>query len=261
MADAQTAPKAKKPTTPVSKGIEKIPTIPESLLKKRKRIAKLKARAISNVLKRRQLFKKKKADIFKRAEKYVKEYRLAERDMVRLKKQAKTHGNYYVAPEPKLALVIRIRGVNGLSPKPRKVLQLLRLRQINNATFVKLNKASLNMLRIAEPYITWGYPNLKTIRELVYKRGFARLDRKRTPLIDNRIIERRLGKGGIICMEDLIHELYTVGPNFKKANNFLWHFKLNNPKGGWRKKVTHYVEGGDFGNREDKINELVRRMI
>lgn len=46
--------------------------------------------------------------------------------------------------------------INGVSPKPRKVLQLLRLRQINNATFVKLNKATLHMLRIAEPYITWG---------------------------------------------------------------------------------------------------------
>ncbi|XP_053208350.1 60S ribosomal protein L7-like [Panonychus citri] len=265
MADAQTAAKAKKPTVAATKapasGIAKLPTIPESLLKKRKRAAKLKAKSISNALKRRTILKQKKADIFKRAEKYVKEYRLAERDTIRLKKQAKSNGNYYVEPEPKLALVMRIRGVNGLSPKPRKVLQLLRLRQINNAVFVKLNKASLNMLRIAEPFITWGYPNLKTVRDLIYKRGFARLDRKRTALTDNRIIERRLGKRGIICMEDLIHEIYTVGNNFKKANNFLWHFKLNNPSGGWRKKVTHYVEGGDFGNREDKINELVRRMI
>lgn len=151
--------------------------------------------------------------------------------------------------------------MNGLSPKPRKVLQLLRLRQINNAVFVKINKATLNMLRIAEPFIAWGYPNLKTVRELIYKRGFGRLNHRRIALTDNRIIERRLGKMKIICMEDLIHEIYTVGPNFKKASNFLWHFKLNNPKGGWRKKVTHYVEGGDFGNREDKINELVRRMI
>lgn len=46
--------------------------------------------------------------------------------------------------------------INGLHPKPRKVLQLLRLRQINNATFVRLNKATVNMLRIAEPYIAYG---------------------------------------------------------------------------------------------------------
>ena len=41
-------------------------------------------------------------------------------------------------------------------PKFRKVLQLLRLPQIFNGTFVKLNKASINMLRIVEPYIAWG---------------------------------------------------------------------------------------------------------
>ncbi|RWS26896.1 ribosomal protein-like protein [Leptotrombidium deliense] len=251
MADKQAAPKAS----------SKVPTVPETLLKKRKRRALQKAKDLQKSLKLRKEQKSKRLVIFKRAEKYVKEYRQKEKDIVRLKRQAKIHGNFYVPDEPKLAFVMRIRGINGLSPKPRKVLQLLRLRQINNGTFVKLNKATINMLRIAEPYIAWGYPNLKTVRELVYKRGYGRINGQRVALSDNAVIEQRLGKLGIICMEDLIHEIFTVGPNFKKANNFLYHFKLNNPKGGWRKKTTHYVEGGDFGNREDKINELLRKMI
>jgi len=148
-----------------------------------------------------------------------------------------------------------------VSPKVRKTLQLFRLRQINNGVFVKLNKATLNMLRICEPYITWGYPNLKSVRDLVYKRGFAKARGRRIPLTSNDIIERKLGGGNIICMEDLVHEVFTVGNNFRHASNFLWPFKLNTPTGGWRKKTTHYVEGGDFGNREEKINELLRRMI
>lgn len=151
--------------------------------------------------------------------------------------------------------------INGVPPKPRKVLQLFRLRQINNGVFVKLNKATINMLRIAEPYIAWGYPSLKNIRDLIYKRGFGKINGQRIALTDNSVIEKKLGKHGIICMEDLIHEIQTVGPKFKYANNFLWHFKLNNPRGGWRKKVTHYVEGGDFGNREDKLNVLLKNMI
>jgi large subunit ribosomal protein L7e len=52
----------------------------------------------------------------------------------------------------------------------------------------------------------------------------------------------------------------TVGPHFKEANNFLWPFKLKAPLGGLKKKRNHYVEGGDAGNREDYINELIRRM-
>ena len=100
--------------------------------------------------------KQKKVVIFKRAERYVKEYRAAERDEVRLARQARKHGNVYVPAEPKLAFVIRIRGIMGLHPKPRKVLQLFRLRQLNNGVFVRLNKATLQMLKIAEPYIAWG---------------------------------------------------------------------------------------------------------
>ena len=71
----------------------------------------------------------------------------------------------------------------------------------------------------------------------------------------------RLGRFGIICVEDLIHEIMNVGPNFKYATNFLWPFKLNTPTGGWRKKTNHFVEGGDFGCREDKLNNLLRNMV
>jgi hypothetical protein len=81
------------------------------------------------------------------------------------------------------------------------------------------------------------------------------------PLTDNAIIEENLAQYGIVCMEDLIHEIYTVGPNFKQAANFLWPFKLSNPTGGFRtRKFKHYVEGGDLGNREEHINALIRQM-
>merc|ERR1712203_179120 len=124
-------------------------------------------------------------EVFKRAEKYVKEYKNKERDEIRLARDAKKEGNYYVPSEPKLAFVIRIRGINQVAPKVKKVLQLFRLRQINNGVFIKLNKATTNMLRICEPYIAWGTPNLKSVRELVYKRGFAKVNGKRTPLSSN----------------------------------------------------------------------------
>ncbi len=62
---------------------------------------------------------------------------------------------------------------------------------------------------------------------------------KRTPINSNNIIEQSLGKFNIICVEDLIHEIFTVGPNFKYASNFIWLFKLNTPTGGLRKKTMH----------------------
>jgi len=242
-------------------GETKLPQIPETLLKKRKQNAEARAKRARAALELKKQAKDKRRLAFTRAEKYVKEYRVAERDQIRLARQAKKHGNFYVPPQPKLAFVVRIRGINGIHPKPRKVMQLFRLRQINNGVFLRLNKATIHMLRIAEPYITWGVPNLKSVRELIYKRGHGKVDGRRTALTDNAIIEKQLGKHNIICVEDLIHEIITVGPAFKEANNFLWHFKLNTPNGGWRKKNNHYVDGGDYGDREEKINELLRRMI
>ena len=175
-------------------------------------------------------------------------------------RMARKASNFYVPTEPKLTFVIRIRGINSVSPKVWKALQLLYLWQIFNGTFVKLNKASINMLRILEPYIAWGYPNLKSVNELIYKHSYGKINKKQIALTDNALIAQSLGKYRIICMEDLIHEIYTIGKRFKEANNFLWPFKLSSPWGGMKKKTTHLVEGGDAGNREDQINRLIRRM-
>jgi len=239
----------------------KLPAVPETILKRRKRQQANKAARAKDALLNKVARKKKRVEIFKKAEKYAKEYRDKEREEIRLRREAKKEGNFYVPSEDKYAFVIRIRGVNQVAPKVKKALQLFRLRQINNGVFVKLNKATINMLRICEPHITWGTPTLKSVRELVYKRGFVKKDGCRTAITSNDIIEESLGRFGIICVEDLIHEIITVGPNFKYATNFLWPFKLNTPTGGWRKKTNHFVEGGDFGNREDFINPLLHKMI
>ena len=89
----------------------------------------------------------------------------------------------------------------------------------------------------------------------------SQVNGQRVALTDNAVVENSLGQEcGLQSVEDLIHEIFTVGPNFKRANNFLWPFKLSAPTGGYRRVTNHFVEGGDFGNREDKINTLVRRM-
>lgn len=235
--------------------------VPESVLKKRKvaedrsqRIAKREAKAHKITA-----FKRKVQ--FKRAEKYVAEYRDTERSLIQQRRDAKKKGVFFVEPEAKVAFVVRIRGIMGVAPKVKKILQLLRLRQIQNGVFVKVNKATMQMLNMVSPYVAYGYPNLKTIRELIYKRGFAKIGTNRIPLADNTMIEKHLGHLNIICMEDLIHEIYTCGKSFKQANKFLWPFKLSSPLGGYKKKLLNFAEGGDSGNREEHINAFAQRMI
>jgi len=237
-----------------------VPAVPETTLKKRRTTQE----RVADEKKKRAEDKKKRITtrrvIFKKAEHYAKEYLHMEKSLIQFRRQAKQAGNFYVEPEAKLAVVVRIRGINQIHPKPRKILQLLRLRQIGNTVFVRITKATITMLKLIEPYITYGYPNLKTVKELIYKRGFAKIHGNRIPITDNSIIEGALGKFGIVCIEDLIHEIYTVGPHFKEVSNFLWPIKLSTPRGGYKKVTTHFNEGGDAGNREDKINALIRRM-
>jgi len=198
----------------------------------------------------------------KRTQEYEKEYADHQKKLIELRREAKIGGNFFVEPEAKLLFVVRIVGIIKMAPKPRKVLQLLRLRQLHNGVFLKVNKPILQMLKLVQPYVTYGYPSLKTVKELMYKRGFGKVNKQRIPLSDNQIISDKLGEKGLHGMEDLIHEIYTVGPNFKQAANFLWPFKLSAPRGGFVCKRHGYGEmkGGDWGNREEEINELIARM-
>nr|VDC80456.1 unnamed protein product [Brassica rapa] len=230
--------------------------VPESVLKKIKREEEwaLAKKQEAEAAKKKSVETRKL--IFKRAEQYAKEY---------AQKVLKKH-TLCSCRVVKLFSVVSLQGrlsfcsINAIDPKTKKILQLLRLRQIFNGVFLKVNKATINMLRRVETYVTYGYPNLKSVRELIYKRGYGKLNHQRIALTDNSIVAEGLGKHEIICVEDLIHEIMTVGPHFKEANNFLWPFQLKAPLGGLEKKRNHYVEGGDAGNRENFINELVRRM-
>merc|ERR1711990_534274 len=236
--------------------------IPENILKKQARDAKLlKARQDGRKAAKTARGKARKEQ-YALAEKYFNEYQAADAALVKARRDAKAAGTFFVEAQPKVAFVIRIKGINKLAPKPKKILQLLRLRQLHNGVFVKLNKATWNMIRIIEPHITFGYPSREMISKLIYKRGHGKVNRSRIPLTDNSIIAGELGQHGINCVEDLIHEIVTCGEHFKEANNFLWPFKLSSPLGGFEIKRHSFGQGyGAYGNREELINPLVKKMM
>jgi large subunit ribosomal protein L7e len=57
----------------------------------------------------------KNQEIFKRAEQYLIAYRRKQKQELQLKRQAKKAGNFYVSDEPKLAFVVRIKGINKVN--------------------------------------------------------------------------------------------------------------------------------------------------
>lgn len=237
---------------------------PESVLKKQATQKKLAESAAAAAKAAEEKTAVDAAKFEANSKKYDEKYEAAQKEAIANRRKAKADGVFFVPAEPKLCLVIRIRGIIGVSPKAKKVMQLFRLRQLHNATFVKLNEATIRMLRLIEPYVTYGYPSRATVQKLIYKRGFGKVRKQRIPINTNDVIQEGLAeKTGIECVAGLINEIYTVGPNFKKANNFLWPFKLSNPKGGfsYKTKLLHFMEGGEAGARGEEINKLVSRML
>jgi len=130
--------------------------VPENLRKKTERDTRL-ANALK--AKREQRAKDvvgKKAEWLKRGASHHNDYLKEERRLVEARRNANANGEMFVEGQPKVLLVIRVKGINKVAPKQKLILRLLRLRQIHNAVFVRVNKATLNMLQRIQPYVTYG---------------------------------------------------------------------------------------------------------
>jgi 60S ribosomal protein uL30 len=204
---------------------------------------------------------------FKNIEKFVKEYRVAENQKTRAKRQQKMgrvsgvvqrvdHGM-----EGKLAFAVQIRSAKNCTPEFRRILKIFRLHQLQTGVFLKLDARTAGMLREVAPLVAFGEPSKKSVEELIRKRGFGKVDKKRLPIGDNQMVEEALGQYGIICIEDLVDEIYNVGPNFKACSSFIWPFKLSKQSDGYVKKMLDLNDVGPNGHRGKSINKLIQHCI
>ena len=228
---------------------------PEILLRKRKNNDRKKLEKQEQA-RQRQLEQKKKNDQrskkFVRAETLVSNYKSNELENKRIKHITKFEKQLQAdkisqAKEDdesaKLLFIIRIPDhTKGLKvpSKARKVLHLLRLNRPNTGVFVKLTPATVPLLKLISPYIVAGKPSLNSIRKLFQKRACISVidEETKQPLItkldNNGVVEDKFGDDlGCICIEDLIHELSTLGEHFKTVSNWILPFKLNAPVSGW----------------------------
>lgn len=234
--------------------------IDETVLKKRKNNEEWAIKRRERIATQKKENKDRAKSAIKRPEQFVQEYRDKELDFVRMKRRLKLSKISATDLKSNLLFVIRIQGTKDMHPTTRKTLKRLRLRQILNGVFLKANESNLKMLLSVDPFVAYGYPNAKSVRDLIYKKGCGKIDNQRVPLTDNNVIEEALGKSGIICLEDIVNEITTVGPHFKDVCSFLWPFKLKKPESLHGLKKKHFKDGGDSGNREEHINEFLKKL-
>ncbi|KAM9355694.1 LOW QUALITY PROTEIN: 60S ribosomal protein L7-like 1 [Pholidichthys leucotaenia] len=236
-----------------------IKLVPEYLLKKRKTYQAIKATQAKLALQEKRRISKGKIK-FKRLEEFLKESHKRRRDDTRIHRVERRPAEP-LPVKSKLAFAVRIREIKGVSPKVIKVIQMMRLRKIFSGAFVKINKTSVAMMMRVEPYVALGIPpTLKSVRELILKRGQTRMGQEESSLTDNTFIEQHMGKHGIICLEDLIHEIYSVGKGFRAANNFLLPFKLSVARHSMRDKAGLLKDLGNPGFRGTEINSIIRQL-
>ncbi len=121
--------------------------------------------------------------------------------------------------------IIRVRGLTKIKGEIEDTLNMLRLYRKNFCVIVPSTPAYLGMINKAKDYITWGKIDDETEKLLIAKRG-----------------EKTKEEGKEV---------------FKKF------FRLSPPiKGFGRKGIKlPFSVGGGLGDRAEKINDIIRRMV
>ncbi|KAL4671768.1 hypothetical protein H8959_004477 [Pygathrix nigripes] len=89
---------------------------------------------------------------------------------------------------------------------------------------------------------TTGFPNLKSIQELILKCGQAKVKNKTIPLTDNTVIEEHLGK------------------HFQEISWFLHPFHLSRACHATKNRVGFLKEMGTPGYQGERINQLICQL-
>lgn len=92
------------------------------------------------------------------------------------------------------------------------------------------------------------------------KRGYVRNGKQIVAINSNQKIEDVLGELGIVCVEDLVAEMYLTMQNFEEINKKLCTFKLNKPNEGYGNKLAPASKGGVWGENKG-LEDLVKKMI
>ncbi|KAL4687021.1 hypothetical protein H8959_019149 [Pygathrix nigripes] len=211
-------------------GHRKIPLVLENLLKKRKAYEEaLKATQAKQALLSKKEQREGKGLKFKQLESFLHDSWRQKCDKMHLRRlEVKRHA-LELPDKHSLTFVVCIERIDG----------------------------NLKMLRIVEPYVTWGFPNQKSVQELILKHRQAKVKNKIIPLTDNTVIEEHLGKFGVICLEDLIHEIAFPGKHFQEISWFLHPFHLSVARHATKNRLGFLNEMRIPGYRGECISQLI----
>ena len=139
----------------------------------------------------------------------------------------------------KIAIVL-VRGKIGLTVPSKDTLTMLNLIRKNNCVVVDDTPLIRGMLQKVKDYITWGDLTEEIFQTLVEKRG--------------KVYEARLTDR---------NEAYQYNYRTIQGKHYKNYFALNPPRKGFGRKGIKiaFRAGGALGDRKEKINDLILRMV
>jgi large subunit ribosomal protein L30 len=139
--------------------------------------------------------------------------------------------------------VVRIRGNAKVKGDIERTMELMHLKTVNNCVVVPENEKYLGMVHKVKDHVTYGTVTKETFKKMLVKWG--RFGKKRLQLKD---------------VDKTVDEIFEGKKRFRDLNiNPV--FKLHPPRRGYEGIKIAYSQGGALGNRKEKINELLERMI
>ena len=139
--------------------------------------------------------------------------------------------------------VVRLRGTVKARDKEEDTLKLLRLHRKMHCVLLPETKDFAGMIQKAKDYITWGTPSDEILKSMISKRG-----RK---------------SGNVRLTKEEAEKIFAEVKENKKLMELGVKpvFRLSPPSGGFKFSIKHPFPRGELGNRKEKINELLERMI
>ncbi|MEI8364022.1 MAG: 50S ribosomal protein L30 [archaeon] len=150
--------------------------------------------------------------------------------------------------------IIRVRGKISINKDIEDTMQLLNLTRVNHCVLYKESDKIAGMLKKAKDFITWGIIDADTLAKLLLKRGNIYTPDNKLVAFSETHDEAKAKK----IAEELISGKTTV-----KTLNLKPVFRLRPPRKGYERKGVKnpFSIGGALGNRQEKISELVKKMI
>ncbi|MCK4883703.1 MAG: 50S ribosomal protein L30 [Candidatus Diapherotrites archaeon] len=147
--------------------------------------------------------------------------------------------------------VIKIRGNVKVKGNIVDTMKLMNLTRINHCVLIEDTNENKGMLQKAKDYITMGTIDESTLINLIEKRGkFAG---------DVKVTEEELQKRKLPKIKEIAKQVLE-GKNLKEFK-IKRVFRLSPPKKGHNSTKKSFTNGGALGNRKEKINELILKMI